>query len=107
MRDAIRVTRDGREICLRSAAGKLEYKLRLLAMLKRQKGKCCLCRLPLSDAEATFEHENGRGMGGSKRDDRIVLPGGRWQNGAAHLRCNLAKGSRRILYNDFHNAGKK
>lgn len=105
-RPIVRVTRDGREICNRnSGLGRIEYKVRIIAMVRRQKGFCCLdgiapmCPGRLSEAEATFEHEDGRGMGGGKRDDRIVLPNGQWQNGAAHNACNSWKGSRRIEYN--------
>lgn len=103
--DPLRVTRDGREICASNTMGRVEYKLRIIAMLKRQKGRCCLkgfapmCPGYLAESEATFEHEHGRGMGGGKRDDRISLPDGTWINGAAHLLCNAWKGSRHIDYN--------
>ncbi len=59
-------------------------------------------RLLLKDA--TFEHEDGRGAGGSKRDDRIVLPDGTWINGVSHLLCNSLKGSRHIPFNEARNA---
>jgi len=50
--------------------------------------------------EATFEHEDGRGMGGARRDDRIVIEDeeGRFvrhQNGASHKSCNSKRGSLR------------
>jgi hypothetical protein len=99
---AISVRRDGREVCEHNG---IEYKMRIIAMVKRQRGLCCLyghsphCPGHISEAEATFEHEDGRGMGGGRRDDRIVLPDGRWINGAAHALCNQWKGSRRIDYN--------
>lgn len=67
-------------------------------MWNRQKGLCCLCSLPLVRDEATFEHQDGRGMGGSRRDDRIEKDG-QLYNGAAHFLCNNAKGSQRINYN--------
>lgn len=96
---AVKVYRDGREVCNKFCkAGKLEYKFRIIAMLKRQKGLCCLCHQPLSDSEATFEHQDGRGMNGSHRDDRIMKDGKPY-NGAAHSDCNRKKGSRRIDYN--------
>ncbi|HWF62912.1 MAG TPA: hypothetical protein VN666_21750 [Nitrospira sp.] len=95
----VHVYRGGREVCNKMCkAGKLEYKFRVLAMLERQKGKCCLCGLPLSSSEATFEHQDGRGFNGSYRDDRIIKDGKPY-NGAAHGHCNRLKGSRRINYN--------
>lgn len=98
--ETVRVTREGRELCnLMTAAGKAEYRRRILAMLQRQGGRCCLCLKMLKPERATFEHEAGRGMAGGHRDDRIVLPGGVWINGAACWRCNSLKGSRRISYN--------
>ncbi len=111
---ALRVMPDGREICnttgkRRTKEGVEEYKRRLDAMVKRQKGICCLCGYSdfcgpngsLFRCIPTFEHENGRSAG--KRDDRIELPDGTWINGAAHLQCNNWKGSRKIPYN----AGKR
>lgn len=57
-------------------------------MYDRDEGICCLCNLLIaSKKQATFEHKNGRGMGGAKRDDRTHL------NGVAHLHCNILKGS--------------
>ena len=62
-------------------------------MWERQKGICCLygflpeCPGKLLLKEATFDHENERGAGGGKRDDRILLPETetwmKWQNGLA------------------------
>jgi hypothetical protein len=95
----IKVFPDGREVCIRTClAGNEEYRARTLKMLKRQNGYCCLCNLPLRDSDATFEHQDGRGMGGSRRDDRIEKEGKPY-NGAAHGWCNAEKGSRRINYN--------
>jgi hypothetical protein len=77
-------------------------------MWERQDGICCFygfipeCPGRLMLREATFDHENKRGAG--KRDDRIELPDGRWINGAAHLQCNNAVGSKRIPYNRARNA---
>ncbi len=45
--------------------------------------------------EATFEHEDGRGMGAGHRDDRIEK-NGKPYNGAAHFWCNAKKGSVRL-----------
>jgi hypothetical protein len=91
---------DGRERCnSQTKAGRSEYRWRTIEMWERQKGLCCLCHQPMTQQEATFDHEHGRGMGGSRRDDRITLPDGSWINGAAHLFCNVAKGSSFIDYN--------
>lgn len=102
--DALHLYRDGREVCRRDTiVGRALYRGRTLDMLKRQKGRCCLefycptCTGFLKKEEASFEHEDGRG--GGKRDDRIVLPDGRWINGAAHVLCDGWKGSRFIDYN--------
>lgn len=78
------------------------YRSRTLRMLKRQNGQCCLyghspmCPGRLREEDASFEHENGRSAG--KRDDRIEK-NGRLINGAAHVICNIWKGSRRVRYN--------
>jgi hypothetical protein len=65
-------------------------------MWLRQQRRCGLCgELLLVLANATFEHEDLRGMGGSRRDDRIVMPDGTMINLAAHGLCNGIKGSRR------------
>lgn len=99
----VRIHRDGREVCQRTPNGRAIYRQRTEDMRQRQEGRCCLefyapmCPGPLRLAEATFEHENGRG--GGKRDDRIALPDGTWINGAAHMGCNGWKGSRYIAYN--------
>lgn len=95
---AVQTLRDGRERCLDNKSGRAEYRWRTMEMLERQGGMCCLCGLPLRPDGATFEHEFGRGMGGGKRDDRITLPNGTQQNGAAHGHCNFRKGSRRVAY---------
>ena len=96
---AVRVYRDGREVCnLQTKAGRSEYRFRIEQMLLRKKHLCCLCHKPLRLEEATFEHQDGRGMGGGHRDDRIEVDG-KPINGAAHGWCNSAKGSRRMNYN--------
>lgn len=97
---AVIVYRDGREVCNRlTAAGRAEYHRRIALMWERQQRTCCLCYGRLAFAEATFEHELGRGHGGGHRDDRVTLPDGSWINGAAHGKCNLEKSSRRETYN--------
>lgn len=106
-REAFKVCDDQREICYTfgmvkaSKKGRDEYRRRLKLMHERQKAVCCLsehcpvCPGALCWEESTFDHENTR----KERDDRIVLPNGRWQNGACHAICNVWKGSRRIPYN--------
>jgi hypothetical protein len=91
---AVFVLAGGREICnADTQAGRLEYQLRIRAMLIRQRGLCCNCRKSISeDEQPTFEHENGRG--GGKRDDRIMVDG-KPLNGASHLQCNYERGSKR------------
>ncbi len=85
-----KIYRDGREVCLKTHAGQVEYKRRREQMYERDKGMCCICGGKIrSLQEATFEHKNGRGMGGSRRDDRIE------KNGVAHFRCNVEQGSKR------------
>ena len=88
---AVRLYRDGREVCVNSAAGWREYKRRVSVMLQRQGRRCCLCNRPLALANATFEHQRRRGMGAAWRDDRIEKDGEPW-NGAAHWTCNSEKG---------------
>lgn len=101
----VRVMKDGREICdLNTKAGHDEYDRRKRVMWERQERRCCLegivpgCPGKLHWAEATFEHEAGRGYGGGHRDDRIELNGKRI-NGVSHPTCNTQKGSRRYSYN--------
>lgn len=101
----VKTHRDGREVCdLKTAAGRKEYQRRTELMLERQGGICCLygyvesCPGTLRYEYATFEHQDGRGMGGAKRDDRTEKDGKPY-NGAAHLLCNSIKGSLRINYN--------
>lgn len=107
---AVRKLKSGAEVCnLLTKSGRDEYESRKRQMLSRQNGICCLhghikdCPGKVNLADLSFDHEQPRGMGGGSRDDRIEV-NGRWQNGAAHWRCNSSKGSRRIPYNDIHNA---
>jgi hypothetical protein len=102
---------DDREICnLLTKAGRDEYFRRLRVMWLRQGKHCCLegwvkgCPGYLKIAEATFEHQDGRGMDGGHRDDRIERldkKTGQMKpyNGVAHWQCNREKGSVRIDYN--------
>jgi hypothetical protein len=97
--EAVKVYRDGREVCNdASEAGKRDYQTRITLMWLRDNGKCCICHRPVPLEEATFEHADGRGMGGGRRDDRIEYTkpnGARVQNGVAHGRCNREAGSPR------------
>jgi hypothetical protein len=100
------VLRDGREILnLLTKAGRDEYMRRIRAMWERQGRRCCLegwiegCPGKLRLADAVFEHQEGRGMNGGHRDDRIER-NGRPLNGAAHAWCNSMKGSRKINYHE-------
>ena len=113
----VKVYRDGREMCFTSLShpmgseGRKEYNRRKKDMWERRGGICCLygfipeCPGRLLFRDCTFDHENTRGMGGSKRDDRILVPEpetGRmkWQNGACHALCNAIAGSRYFPYNE-------
>ena len=97
MKTPYRVTKDGREICLSTKSGRVEYRRRTMLMFDRQEGLCALCEMPMSQWDITFDHEHGRGMGGSNRDDRIEA-NGRRINAAVHSLCNYSKGSKRVPY---------
>jgi hypothetical protein len=86
-----------REVCTKSTAGVREYRNRTREMWERQMGRCAICLLPMRIEAATFDHANGRGLSGSKRDDRILVDG-KWQNAALCWDCNMRKASRRIPY---------
>jgi len=94
---AVKVYPDGREVCNQlTKAGRDEYKRRREAMRQRQNRVCGYCGKPITEKEATFEHVDGRGMGGARRDDRIVDAFGKPMNLAVCLRCNSTKGSKRL-----------
>jgi hypothetical protein len=89
--------------------GRNEYLRRIRVMWERQGRRCCLekyvkeCPGKLRLADATFEHQDGRGYDGGHRDDRIERLNrktGKMElyNGAAHYVCNSRKGSVRIDY---------
>lgn len=90
--EAVIIGEGGKEVCSETIAGQKEYKRRVEVMRLRQAKLCCNCIESLDAAEATFEHENGRGAG--KRDDRIEI-NGKPVNGASHGICNQQRGSRR------------
>lgn len=109
---AVRIMKDGREVCnLLCKEGRDIYMARIEEMRLRQGKRCCLfghiegCPGALNKADATFEHEDGRGHGGGHRDDRIEILDPetgkiKWINGAAHSWCNSRKASTRISYNE-------
>jgi hypothetical protein len=90
---------DGREVInLLTKAGRDEYHRRIRLMWERQNRRCCLehvvkdCPGYLKITEAQFEHQDGKGMSGSHRDDRIERPDPNTgdmkpYNGAAHPWC--------------------
>lgn len=91
----MKVFADGREVFnLRTAEGKRQYRNALREMYARQDGKCRICGYGMTWESVTFDHEDGRGMNGSHRDDRIVKDGKPY-NGAVHLQCNISKASKR------------
>jgi hypothetical protein len=85
----------GREVCSKTPLGQREYRSRTETMWHRQKGICSICLNPMRIDEATYEHEDGRGMGGGHRDDRVVIDG-KQHNSACHGLCNVKKGSVRL-----------
>lgn len=87
----------GREVCAKTPKGRREYKRRVEAMWERQECRCALCGKYLRLDEATFDHQDGRGMGGARRDDRIEVNGVPL-NAAVHGLCNAQKGSRCVSY---------
>jgi hypothetical protein len=98
-RKAVAVERfpGGREVCNKLLTdGRNEYRNRTMDMADRQKGLCAICLLPMQE-EITFDHQAGRGFGGSNRDDRIDI-NGKWKNAAVHSRCNAWKASRRYQW---------
>lgn len=95
-REPVQIMRNGREVCnLDTCYGRRDYKRRVKAMWERQHGWCAICGDPLRLEEATYDHDNGRGLGGGHRDDRIEVNGVP-QNTAVHLMCNVRKGSVRL-----------
>lgn len=92
---AVKTFRDGREVCKDTPAGRVEYRMRTLAMAERQHWVCPApdCGMTMVPREATFQHGRGRGMGGGHRDDRIDQPG----NEAWHYWCNARQGSQRTV----------
>jgi len=90
---------DGRQVCRNTVAGRREYFARLRVMDLRQHHLCAICGLFM--VEPTFDHEAGRGMGGSNRTDAVTDAEGNWINAAVHIWCNTKKGSQRYQWTQF------
>lgn len=61
------------------------------AKIIAQNGLCSICGLELKDySDVVPDHQNPRGLGGARRDDRES------NIGASHFWCNQEKGSQRI-----------
>lgn len=89
--EAVRVFRDGREVCnLLCKEGMDEYIRRKRVAWESQGKICPLCNQKLAWKDSTVDHKLPRGMGGGSRDDRQ----GNIQ--AVHGLCNSLKGSRRV-----------
>ena len=88
---AVRRYPSGREVCCDTAKGEIEYRRRLAVMVLRQHNVCGVG--PHLLKAATFDHEQGRGMGAAHRDDRIVDDDGLPMNAAVCWACNMRKGS--------------
>lgn len=86
---------DGAQICTDTAAGKREYFNRTRLMAARQNELCAICNRFMIDPQ--FEHQEGRGMNGSHRDDRTEIDG-EWHNAAVDGDCNIRKGSKRFKW---------
>lgn len=91
---AIKVYRDFREVCHSNAAGRREYKARTRAMAERQNHGCAICSGHIDLYDITFDHQDGRGLSGGHRDDRIEIDG-KWYNASLCADCNGDKGSKR------------
>jgi hypothetical protein len=85
-----------REVCQGNAAGKREYEARRYKMEVRQGFRCAKCERTAGSA-MEFDHQNGRGSGGGRRDDRIEVDG-KWFNAALCHMCNAEKGSKRYQW---------
>ena len=77
-------------MCLSTTAGKAEYRRRREFCWDRDRGICILCSEFCDLESATLDHLGGRGMNGSKRDDRPEACA------IAHWHGNNAKGSQSL-----------
>ena len=108
---AVKVFAKGREVCnLLCKAGRDEYERRKDVMFNNQGRKCGLIISPQCKErngkwprnEIQFGHPHSRGMGSSKRDDRLEIDGKPSQAMALCPFCNSMQGSRPIT--DFIDA---
>jgi hypothetical protein len=101
---AVRMFPGGREVCQPNRKGRALYRQRTIDMGRRQGMVCSICKdeknlmsLAIGFAfSMTFQHDDTRGMGGARKDDRIVDENGNPINSAAHCFCNGRLGSRRL-----------
>lgn len=98
--DTFRRFPDGRQICLPNRKGREEYRRRREAMAQRQGWYCPDCRQSMRKTHGlpnsvTFQHDDGRGMGDARQDDRIEDEKGEPMNQALCHTCNVNRGSRR------------
>lgn len=97
---AVKIYPDGREVCQDNAEGKRKYSQATEKMSIRQWEVCAICGLPFAPwLQPTFDHQDGRGMNGSIRDDRIWINGD-WHNAALCVPCQGIKGSKRYHWQD-------
>lgn len=101
-KESVRIYPGGREVCAETPLGRREYRRRTEEMWARQNGICSICNRPMRMEEATFEHDDCRGMAGSHRDDRTEIDGKPY-NSAAHGLCNVKKGG--MPLKDYLRAG--
>ena len=87
--NGVRIYPGGREVCQNTAAGKREYARRREVAWALQGGFCGRCARPIAPQDATLDHIQPRGMGGSRRDDRME------NLQMLCFLCNLWKGSKR------------
>jgi hypothetical protein len=93
----VKIYPDGRERCLDTPLGRIVYCGRLRSMCDLQKELCAICGEFMGFP--TFDHQDGRGSGGSRRDDRTEIYGKRY-NAALCAECNTRKGSQRYHWQD-------
>jgi 5-methylcytosine-specific restriction endonuclease McrA len=86
---AVKVFRDGREVCQQlTKGGRDEYERRKRVAWEKQNHICAICHLPLRWSDCTADHIKTRKMGGGSRDDRQE------NLAAVHWVCNTQRGSR-------------
>ncbi len=99
-REAVKVYADGREVCSQTAAGRSEYLNRTRKAENRQWGMCAICGQPFTPwLVPTLDHQEGRGMNGAHRDDRLWIDG-KPHNAALCVPCQGIKGSKRYEWRE-------